>query len=116
MPAHQMEVDAAAEEGVEMIFLSAPLSIVVEERKARGAPVHPHGAWRARRERPEEPGAREGVRVRPTVRFRHLRHRAGYRPSARLARNGLDYDAQKAIKWTEDPLPPRSPASSRGAT
>ncbi|MGD0229756.1 MAG: molybdopterin-dependent oxidoreductase [Syntrophorhabdales bacterium] len=28
MPAHQMEVDAAAEEGVEMIFLSAPLSIV----------------------------------------------------------------------------------------
>jgi len=28
MPAHPMEVDAAAEEGVEMIFLSAPLSIV----------------------------------------------------------------------------------------
>ena len=28
MPAHQMEIDAAAEEGVEMRFLSAPLSIV----------------------------------------------------------------------------------------
>ena len=28
MPAHQMEVDAAAEEGVEMRFLSAPLSII----------------------------------------------------------------------------------------
>jgi formate dehydrogenase major subunit len=28
MPAHQMEIDAASEEGVEMRFLSAPLSIV----------------------------------------------------------------------------------------
>ena len=28
MPAHQMEIDAAAEEGVEMRFLSAPLSII----------------------------------------------------------------------------------------
>ncbi len=31
MPAHQMEIDAAAEEGVEMIFLSAPLSIVAKD-------------------------------------------------------------------------------------
>ncbi|OPY64623.1 MAG: putative formate dehydrogenase [Syntrophorhabdaceae bacterium PtaU1.Bin034] len=31
MPAHRMEVDAAAEEGVEMIFLSAPLSIISEK-------------------------------------------------------------------------------------
>jgi formate dehydrogenase major subunit len=31
MPAHQMEVDAAAEEGVEMIFLSAPVSLVAKD-------------------------------------------------------------------------------------
>ena len=28
MPAHQMEIDAAADEGVEMIFLSAPVAII----------------------------------------------------------------------------------------
>ncbi len=28
MPAHQMEIDAACEEGVDMIFLSTPVSIV----------------------------------------------------------------------------------------
>ena len=33
MPAHQMEIDAAAEEGVEMIFLSTPLSIVSKNGK-----------------------------------------------------------------------------------
>ncbi len=31
MPAHQMEIDAAAEEGVEMRFLSAPVSIVAKD-------------------------------------------------------------------------------------
>ncbi len=33
MPAHQMEIDAAAEEGVEMRFLSAPVSIVAKDGK-----------------------------------------------------------------------------------
>jgi len=31
MPAHQMEIDAAAEEGVEMRFLSAPVSIIAKD-------------------------------------------------------------------------------------
>jgi formate dehydrogenase major subunit len=31
MPAHQMEIDAACEEGVDMIFLSTPVSIVEKE-------------------------------------------------------------------------------------
>ena len=33
MPAHQMEIDAAAEEGVEMRFLSAPVAIVAKDGK-----------------------------------------------------------------------------------
>ncbi len=33
MPAHQMEVDAAAEEGVEMMFLTTPVGIVAKDGK-----------------------------------------------------------------------------------
>ena len=47
MPAHQMEIDAAAEEGVEMRFLSAPVAIVAQERQTRGPAVHPDGVGRA---------------------------------------------------------------------
>ena len=35
MPAHQMEIDAAAEEGVEMRFLSAPVSIVAKDGRLK---------------------------------------------------------------------------------
>ena len=57
MPAHQMEVDAAAEEGVEMIFLSAPRRRSCQ-RTGRSRPtVHPHGAGRAGCTRPEKPGS-----------------------------------------------------------
>ena len=43
MPAHHMEIDAALEEGVELILLSAPTELVAGKRPAESVDLHPHG-------------------------------------------------------------------------
>ena len=80
MPAHPMEIDAALEEGVELILLSAPTELVAGKRPAQGPDLHPHGAGRSRRQRPAQPRPDSGLRIQPALRFRHLGHRPGRRP------------------------------------
>ena len=70
MPATADEVNEAEEEGVDLLLLTSPLSVVQQDGRAdrRGLPAD--GAGRARRERPAASGAgpRVGVHHRPPTR------------------------------------------------
>ena len=88
-----------------------------EGRQAQGAALHPHGAGRAGRERPEQPEARRRLRVRHPLRFRHLGHRPGHRPGDDRRRQRPQDNARKGDSHRQGRLSqPRSPAFSPAAT
>ena len=76
MPADQVEIVEAKEEGVEMVTLVAPTKIIAEDGKVIGLECRRMQLGRARRLRPPPPRAGRGLRVRHPLRL----HRPGHRP------------------------------------
>ena len=95
MPAHHLEIDAALEEKVELILLSAPTELVEKNGRLKSLDLHPHGIGRSRRQRPPQPGAHTQFRVSVALRFRHIGDRSGRRPVRPAKRPAIEIDPAK---------------------
>ena len=82
MPAWEEEIDAAEEEGIELMTLIAPMEVVAENGRVSGLKCRQPDSRRLRQERPAQAGSRIDTRFRAGLRPGHRGHRpdAGFRP------------------------------------
>ena len=116
MPADQVEIVEAKEEGVEMVTLVAPTKIDGRGRQGHRPRVPAHAARRARLVRPPPPRAGRGLRVRDPVRLHRPGHRPGLLASTSSCRATSRSASGRPSRSTRSPCSPPTRACSAAAT